>query len=236
MKNILTIVVAVLLGCSPLFAQKKESGKKVHIKAEREINGETVKIDSVFDSKKDADAYLESKGFEPPPAPPVPPSPPRVRGAKSPLPPPPPAGQNKSVRKRVEVRNDSDDEKEYVYAYTINENIDSVVENNLRLARDFDFPEFDGDFNFHHDGPGNKMMMRTHASNRNNYTLEFSMDEPGTAKITVQGENGKMLYEENLEGVQGEFRRDFNLEKYKGATLQLNVQSGKSKQTRKMVL
>lgn len=227
------MMLAALLGWSPAQAQKKENAKQVHIKAEREINGETVKIDSVFDSKKEADAYLESQGFEPPP---TPPSPPAVKGKRAPLPPSPPGSADKSIRKRVDIRKDNSGEKEYVYAYTLSRDIDSLVETKLKHAFDFEIPEFDGDFEFHHGSPGRKMVMRTHAGNMNSYRLDFSMPESGTAKITVQGENGKMLYEENLEGVQGDFTREFDLDKYKGATLQLNVQSGKSKQTRKLVL
>jgi hypothetical protein len=233
MKIIFTILLAALLGWFPASAQKKDSGKQVHIKAEREINGETVKIDSVFGSKKEADAYLESQGFE---APPMPPAPPAVKGKRAPMPPSPPGNADRSNRKRVEIRKDNSDEKEYVYAYTISQDIDSLVETKLKRAFDLEIPEFDGDFEFHHGSPGRKMVMRTHAGNMNSYRLEFSMPESGTAKITVQGENGKMLYEENLEGVQGDFTREFDLDKYKGATLQLNVQSGKSKQSRKLVL
>lgn len=233
MKNLLILSMLAFIGWSPANAQKKNSSEKVHVKIEEEVNGETIKIDSVFNSKKEADAYLKSQGVDIP----EPPAPPRAPSARVPGPPsPPPApGASRKMKKEVTVTGDGDGSKSYAYVYsTDDDDFDSLIDKKMvkvmrmgDMDMDFRMDGFDGahGFNFH-----NRMKPD------NSYRLEFSMPEPGTAKITVQGKDGKTLYDESLDGVEGNFHRDFDLEKYAGATLQLNVTSGKTKQTRKMVL
>ena len=153
---------------------------------------------------------------------------------------PPDAPQSTNVKKKVIIHSEAGnpDEKHIAFSYSFNDDsLQNIIEMNLDKVMAFELPDFDQDFHFEseNDGEHRKVMLKAEKP-VNSYRLEFNLDEPGNAKISVQGKDGKMLYEESLESVEGYFHRDFDLQKYAGATLQLNVQSGKSKQSRKVIL